>query len=91
MKVLKKGRKQKGWAKKCTCTGAGNGGGGCGAILLIEQDDVFMTESHHYDGSDEYYNTFKCVECDVLTDIEEHLPLLPPKRLAWKNKQHTPA
>ena len=77
MKVLKKGTPQKGWAKEFSCTGNGNGGGGCKAKLLVEQDDVFKTYSHHYDGSSETYNTFKCSECSVLTDIKEHLPFTP--------------
>lgn len=82
MKVIKAGRAQKGWAKEFTCTGAGNGNGGCNAVLLVEQDDVFGTESHHYDGSSEYYNTFKCVSCGIWTDIEEHLPFRARKKRA---------
>jgi hypothetical protein len=69
MKVLKKGRPQKGWAKECSCSGNGNGGGGCGAKLLVDESDLFRTGSHSYDGSSEYYVTFKCPECGVLTDI----------------------
>jgi hypothetical protein len=69
MKVLKKGTPQKGWAKKYDCSGNGNRGGGCGAKLLVEQNDVFRTASHHYDGSNEAYNTFRCPECGVWTDI----------------------
>ena len=74
MKVIKKGRPQKGCSEEFKCTGSGNGNGGCGAILLVEQDDVFSTSSHHYDGSSEYYTTFKCIECGVWTDIKKHLP-----------------
>lgn len=85
MKVVKKGRKQKGWAKEHDCTGNGNGRGGCGAKLLVEQDDVFMTESHHYDGSHEYYHTFQCPECGVLTDIPL-APFTPPKKAVWQNQ-----
>lgn len=70
MKVLKKGRKQKGWSAEKTCTGNGNGGGGCGARLLVEQADLFRTESSHYDGSTDVYATFCCPECEVLTDID---------------------
>ena len=69
MKVLKPGRPQKGWSVEKKCTGGGNGGGGCGATLLVEEDDLFGTESHHYDGSSEYYTTFRCMACGVLTDI----------------------
>lgn len=70
MKILKKGSGAKGWSKKCTCTGKGNGNGGCGAELLVEERDLFSTSSHHYDGSSEYYVTFKCPQCKVVTDIE---------------------
>lgn len=84
MKVLKKGREQQGWAKEFTCTGKGNGGGGCGATLLVEQRDVFQTSSSHYDGSTDYYNTFKCASCGVLTDIKEFLPFTPPTKSQWE-------
>ncbi|MFC1644865.1 hypothetical protein ACFL08_02470 [Patescibacteria group bacterium] len=70
MKVIKKGRKQKGWSKEFTCTGAGNDGGGCGAVLLVSKGDIYKTSSHHYDGSSEYYNTFTCPCCKVETDIK---------------------
>lgn len=71
MKVLEKGRAQKGWAKVYICTGKGNKGGGCGAKLLVEQGDLFKTCSSHYDGSTDYYVTFECIECKVFTDIED--------------------
>ena len=69
MKVVKKGREQKGWASEFKCTGKGNGGGGCGAILLVEEGDLFQTVSDHYDGSTDYYTTFRCPCCKVKTDI----------------------
>lgn len=72
MKVLKPGRPQKGWSTKSKCTGAGNGNGGCGAELLVEEDDLFQTSSSHYDGSTDYYVTFKCPSCGVLTDIKNY-------------------
>lgn len=71
MKAIKKGREQKGWAQQFTCTGEGNDGGGCRAILLVEEDDMYFTLSSHYDGSTDYYNTFKCCECGVETDIPD--------------------
>ena len=70
MKVIKKGREQKGWAKEFTCTGDGNGGGGCGAVLLVECSDLYQTTSSHYDGSTDYYTTFRCSCCSVETDVE---------------------
>ena len=72
MKVIKKGRPQKGWAKEFICTGAGNNGGGCGAKLLVEHSDLYITGSHHYDGSSDYYTTFTCPECGVMTDITRY-------------------
>jgi hypothetical protein len=78
MKVIKKGRPQKGWAKKFECTGNGNGGGGCGAILLVEQADVFRTTRQCYgDETPDLFNTFKCPECGILTDIKERIPFVP--------------
>ena len=70
MKVLKKGRKQKGRAKECTCTGKGNGGGGCGAKLLVEENDVYRTSSSCM-GEVDYYQTFRCPDCGVETDVED--------------------
>lgn len=80
MRVLKKGRQQKGWSKELRCTGAGNGDGGCSALLLVEQADVFETSSSHYDGSTDLYATFACGACGVLTDIKGHLPFTPGPR-----------
>jgi hypothetical protein len=70
MKVLKPGRKQKGWSIETTCTGSGNDGGGCGAKLLVEQGDLFKTTSQARDETTTYV-TFKCSECGVLTDLGE--------------------
>lgn len=69
MKVLKPGDGRKEWSVEATCTGSGNGGGGCGAVLLVGESDLFKTSSHHYDGSSEYYATFKCPCCGVKTDV----------------------
>jgi hypothetical protein len=71
MKVVKKGRKQKGWSKEFECTGNGNGGGGCGAILLVEQDDFFKTERSYMGRDIDYFITFQCPDCEVLTDVPE--------------------
>ena len=72
MKVIKKGREQKGWAKEFECTGEGNQGGGCGAILLVEQADVVA--SVFASGR----TTFRCSECGVETDIPAPLPFQVP-------------
>lgn len=79
MKVLEKGRPQKGWATQAKCTGKGNGGGGCGALLLVEQGDLFWTYSSHYNETDEFV-TFKCVECGVNTDLSNVPYDARPKR-----------
>lgn len=73
MKVLKKGRPQKGWAVEKICTGNGNGGCGCGAELLVEQADVFRTTSYCM-GEEDHHATFKCIKCGVLTDIYGPIP-----------------
>ena len=71
MRVLKKGRPQKGWSVETKCTGEGNGNGGCGALLLVEQIDLYCTASHHYDGSKEVFTTFQCSECGIATDLSD--------------------
>ncbi len=68
MKVIKDGDGRKGWAKETTCSGSGNGGGGCGAVLLVEEDDLFKTQSHARDETTVYI-TFACCQCGVLTDL----------------------
>jgi hypothetical protein len=80
MKLIKKGREQRGWAKEFECTGIGNGGGGCGAILLVEQGDVYQTVYYNM-GDCSVSNTFTCSECGVETDIKEGLPFTPRKNL----------
>lgn len=71
MKIIKKGRPQKSWAKQYMCTGNGNGNGGCGAVLLVEEGDLYHTSSSHYDGSTERYTTFRCPACRVQTDVAD--------------------
>ena len=92
MKLIKPGRPQKGWAKEAKCTGDGNGGGGCGAELLIEEADLYITSSSCRDETD-YYETFTCAACGVETDMkgvptEVHMRL--PKKEAWKKRPKTP-
>lgn len=87
MKVIKQGRQQAGWSKELECTGAGNRGGGCGAILLVEIGDLFYTMVNVRDETD-YYVTFKCSECGVLTDVKDspiHAIQLPSKK-EWESR-----
>jgi hypothetical protein len=84
MKVIKKGRPQKGWSNEHSCTGAGNQGGGCQALLLVDEKDLFVTRSHLYDGSSEIYITFKCPECGVLTDIKDAPDRAYPTKKDWE-------
>jgi len=69
MKVLKPGNGQKGWSTEQACTGSGNGGGGCGAVLLVEQPNMYKTFRHCRDETDTFV-TFTCPECGVETDIK---------------------
>lgn len=88
MKILKAGRKQKGWAKEFECTGHDNGGGGCGAKLLVEQDDLYETSHSDGEGGTNYCVTFMCSACNVETDINQKYTgdwcALPSKR-KWMN------
>jgi len=68
MKVLEKGP---GWSMEVVCTGKGNGGCGCGAKLLVERGDVYLTHSYDYGGGHDIYYTISCPECNVETDLEE--------------------
>ena len=70
MKVLKPGSGQQGWSTEATCTGYGNGGGGCGAELLVEQPDLYLTSRTDMKGETDYFVTFKCPECGVETDLK---------------------
>lgn len=69
MELVKKGRKQGGWAKKFKCTGEGNEDGGCGAVLLVSQIDLYQTSRDSHDET-EFFLTFCCSECGVETDID---------------------
>lgn len=68
MEVIKKGKP---WSKKVKCTGAGNGECGCGASLRVEKDDLFHTWRGYIDYSEDWFITFRCSECGVLTDIPD--------------------
>lgn len=75
MKVIQKGREQTGWSKETKCTGMGNGFGGCGAILLVGENDLYRTTHSLHDGTTDHYNTFRCCECGVETDLpDEDVP-----------------
>ncbi len=85
MKIIKKGRQQKGWAEKFECTGKGNGGGGCGATLLVEENDLYTTRSSDYTGDTEHFITFSCLACGVETDIKAPSNVKPhTSKTAWK-------
>lgn len=70
MKVLQSGREQRGWSKEVVCTGRGNGGGGCGARLLVETPDLYLTHRYDYGGGHDVFTTFTCASCGVETDLE---------------------
>ena len=67
MKVLETGP---GWSMQVICTGKGNGDCGCGARLLVERGDIYLTHSYDYGGGHDIFYTIKCPECSVETDID---------------------
>jgi hypothetical protein len=76
MKVIQKGRKQRGWAMEFSCIGDLKGG--CGAKLLVEEDDIYETGIGG-DG-DDFCRTFRCPECGV----ETHLPAAGIPTSIWE-------
>lgn len=93
MKVLTKGTVSKPWSASLTCTGVGNGDQGCGAFLLVEQRDLFLTQGFTCVDHDVCV-TFKCCECGTLTDIfssnQPHCSIvakLPKTQAAWEEIQ----
>lgn len=69
MKVIQSGdQRGKGWKRQYICSGKGNDCEGCGAVLLVEQSDLFHTTSGARDEV-EYHATFCCPECGAYTDI----------------------
>ena len=72
MKVLKEGRKQKGWSTERECTGGGNGNGGCGALLLVEEADIRRYSHTDISGyTDPPIGVFRCCACGVTTDMKD--------------------
>jgi hypothetical protein len=73
MRLLTKGREQKGWAAPMVCIV--DDAGGCGAELLVEEADITCVMQRDYTGSSEgYYCWFECTECGCETDCTEELP-----------------
>ena len=68
MKVLEKGP---GWSLKLRCTGIGNGGGGCESLLLVDENDIYITSNTDITGDTDYYYTVSCPVCGRETDISE--------------------
>lgn len=86
MKTLLPGRKQKGWSTETTCTGNGNGNGGCGAKLLVEQTDLYITRSYCRDECDTFA-TFTCHECGMETDLRRMPPVQIQSKESWQRRR----
>lgn len=77
MKLIKKGRPQRGWAKQITCTGKGHGRGGCCAALLVEESDLFRIETPIWDDNAKCEDlnvqvAFQCSECGVISNVNSY-------------------
>ena len=68
MKILEKGP---GWNLKLRCTGKGNGDGGCESLLLVEENDIYVTSHTDMACDTDYYYTICCPVCGKETDISE--------------------
>lgn len=85
MKVINPGNGQTEWSVECICTGSGNGGGGCGALLLVGKSDIYRTSNSFYDGTTEHYNTFRCCQCNVETDLPRNISV-PNSSVQTRNR-----
>ena len=87
MKVLEKGI---GWNMEVKCTGFGNGGCGCGARLLVERGDIYLTHSYDYGGGHDIYYTIRCPECSVETYLPtSNVPTLIQRELLDRGRSLT--
>lgn len=69
MKILKKGRQQRGYSSQYICTGGGDCGGGCGAFLLVEAGDFHETDSRRTKEGTLINVAFQCPACGVRTYV----------------------
>ena len=69
MKVIKHGRPRNSWSGEYECTGQGSESGGCGALLLVEEDDLF--ETARFCSDPDFFSTFRCPECGVWTNFPQ--------------------
>ena len=68
MKVIKKGKPTEPWSpQELECEGSYNSTG-CGAILLVDEDDLFERILPHPNECDERVMSFRCPECGGTTD-----------------------
>ena len=95
MKILKPGSIERAkWSKEITCTGRGNGGHGCGAVLLVEEGDLYYTRCHVRDEVDVFV-TFTCGFCGRKNDLERkpdivREPIFASEE-AWQKEQQRKA
>lgn len=62
MKVLVKGREQKGWADEFSCPH-------CKAKLLVEESDLYYRKFQHFDDTTIVYR-YDCGHCGCPVDID---------------------
>ena len=65
MEIIEKGKK---WIAKKRCRGTGDG---CGALLLVEEDDIFADISGIENDQFKCAYCFCCPECDCITEMSE--------------------
>ena len=92
MKVLKKGTQSPDFSVEVTCKGNRISNSGCGALLLVEQADIYLAE--YGSGMDDYTEVlyvFTCPECGKENALDKAKQpdgrLDFPTKRAWKIHQ----
>lgn len=94
-KIIKKGRDHI-WIKELECTGKGITGTGCGAILEINESDLFKVYGGGYTENIPYAG-IRCPACSCDTCLDDMKIEVPssifkkiPDRVDWLNKYKIP-
>ena len=79
------------WKIEAICTGHGNDDKGCGAKLVINENDIFVTAHFGSVCETEFFFSFRCPKCGKLTDVpKKNIPREVRKNAMREyKKEHT--